>query len=82
MDHKLKRRWVAGLRGGYWRQIHDGVTEGERGVCALGVLVKILDRWPTKRELGSRCQKQIINLNDVERRPFAVIADWIEENVP
>ena len=82
MDHKLKRRWVAALRGGYWRQIHEGVTEGNRGVCAIGILVKILDRWPTEKELGSRWQKQIIILNDEERCPFDRIAEWIEEHVP
>ena len=77
MDHKLKRRWVAALRGGYWWQIHEGVTEGDRGVCAIGILVKILDRWPTEQELSSRLQKQIIILNDEERYPFDRIADWI-----
>ena len=47
MDHKLKRRWVAALRGCYWRQINEGVTEGDRGVFAIAILVKILDRCPT-----------------------------------
>ena len=82
MDHKLKRRWVAALRGGYWRQIHEGATEGERGVCAIGILVKILDRWPTEKELAQPVAKQIIILNDEAHWPFDRIADWIEENVP
>jgi len=82
MDHKLKRRWVAALRGGYWRQIHEGVTEGDRGVCGIGILVKILARWPTEKELAQPAAKQIIILNDEERWPFDRIADWIEENVP
>ena len=27
-------------------------------------------------------QSELVELNDTERAPFAVIADWIEANVP
>jgi hypothetical protein len=32
--------------------------------------------------LGIRIQDRLVDLNDKERLPFPLIADWIEKNVP
>lgn len=86
MNHKLKRKWVAALRGGQWVQIrgHLGYGRKDNHRCALGVLQEVEPGYDCSIDLtidGNALPTKIIMLNDAFGKSFNEIADWIEENV-
>lgn len=92
MDKKLKAKWVKALRSGKFKQCHDAYYNGKRGMhaayCCLGVLDRI-DQGSKVREWGasetkagpSEQVKELIYLNDNEKKTFKEIADHIEKNL-
>ena len=90
LDKKLKRKWVAALRGGTWTQIIRNYRCGDTGRCALGVLSETISPGVDPHialgthELDSISYDQwcrIVEMNDHQNRTFPEIADWIEENL-
>ncbi len=92
IDKKLKRRWVAALRGGSYEQVFGNCWDGsaldlappDNKRCALGVLYSILGItriYHDHLQVDPQTLMQIVRLNDVERKSFDEIADWIEENL-
>ena len=88
MNHKLKRKWVAALRGGSWKQCKDVYWRdgGER--CVVGVLLSVLeielrevglsDKLDPYLPIGSRAT--LYGMND-RGSTFGEMADWIEVNL-
>lgn len=94
MDAELKRKWIAALRSGEWKQCRERLTDGE-GYCCLGVLHKILTGeeppwlWgdkgqgiekPKQINLKPLSIKHLSDRND-EGQSFSEIADYIEANL-
>ena len=85
MNHKIKRKWCAALRGGTWTQIKNDYTDGDRGRCTLGVLMEVLGcdlsfllLWMNSN-LSIDEEGDIVDMN--YNKPFPEIADWIEQNL-
>lgn len=86
MNHKLKRKWCAALRGGTWTQVRRKFYEGENGRCALTVLGEVVDpvanpRITVNDLVSAEHQELIMRMNDWRGKTFSEIADWIEENI-
>lgn len=89
MNHKVKRKWLAALRGGSWQQIRGALAiNGTNNRCALGVLKEVVNcdpsdwrRFARKAGLQDSDGMTIVYMNDEVRCSFGKIADWIEENV-
>jgi hypothetical protein len=72
MNHKLKRRWVAALRGRRWRQCREAIFRRGNYRCALGVLGEVVGldqpaRWHQLRtETGLLLfdYRQVVTLNE------------------
>lgn len=90
LDHDIKKRWVAALRSGKYKQgtgqlCHINIS-GENFYCCLGVLNEIegLGRRHTNGYIGDfleqHVQETLSDKND-NGEPFSVIADYIELNL-
>lgn len=73
MNHKTKRKWIAALRGGNYRQIR-GILKDEGRYCALGVLYDI----DPHAHISNLLQCEIIHQNDGLGKSFQEIADFLE----
>jgi hypothetical protein len=91
MNHKLKRRWVAALRSGEYKQCQGVISrhreDGDQ-YCAYGVLVKIvgMENQSTKctsvyANIDDAQLSAVVSLNDFQGCSFNEIADWIEEHL-
>jgi hypothetical protein len=89
MNHKIKRRWVAALRGGTYKQCTGTLCNDEGEHCVLGVLAVIQNLeiseydhpYPDLCRLTGVTNETFWTLNDARRMSFTEIADWIEENL-
>lgn len=93
MDPGLKKRWVAALRSGKYRQTRRGQLKHKGAYCCLGVLCgpvlgKTIDEFDDVRcpDVGVRLfdyytEDKLIDLNDQAYYSFKKIADWVEENL-
>ena len=91
MNHKIKRKWCAALRGGTWTQIKNYFREEGNKRCALGVLFEAAELRESEPWLCGNLEKatrlnfcqmgEISIMNDRGGKTFSEIADWIEENV-
>jgi hypothetical protein len=94
MDAELKKRWVAALRSGEFKQGRYEL-ESEGAFCCLGVLCRIVG-IPTRDEAGlplsatpghppgglSEAEESVlVEMNDNKRKSFREIADYIEANL-
>lgn len=80
-DKELKRKWVAALRCGLYKQVTGVLQDGVGGYCCLGVLCDIEDGvvfWGDLIEYGIELGFYV-NLNDYDRKSFIEIADIVEE---
>lgn len=88
MNKKLKRLWIAGLRGGTYQQVTGSF--GDRDVltgiqinnkrCAISILSEIMVRDGfTPKDMGAEAHRAM-TMNDAGKS-FIEIADWIEENL-
>ncbi len=91
MNHKLKRKWTAALRGGTYRQCVAYLSMMDGRKCALGILQDLMGTNELgcqygyddmQNVLGNIHFSKITDLNDIYGKTFPEIADWIEENVP
>jgi hypothetical protein len=80
MNHKIKRKWCAALRGGTWTQIKGQYHDAEQGRCALGVLRDVLSNNVSDHIEGP-ARLKIAKMNDLDGKSFGEIADWIEGNL-
>lgn len=90
MNHKIKRKWIAALRSGYYQQCYGQIEDGDKR-CAGGVLVEVMRETTGDYAISSlgmnmstyyRMKYDVIDMNDNQRKTFPEIADWIEENIP
>jgi hypothetical protein len=91
-DHKFKRRFVAALRGGNWKQIRNSYSYGDEYRCAMGVANEVVAQMYPEKSAGidrhqlyclgvpGEVAHFIIFLNDFHRLSFDQIADWVEAN--
>jgi hypothetical protein len=84
MNKKLKRKWVAALRGGSQKQCTYAFdSNGER--CVIGVLLGILEIEPGDLSLSDKLdpylsidsRSLLYTMNDIGLT-FGEMADWIE----
>lgn len=80
MNKKLKRRWVAALRSGEYKQITGRVCN-EHGYCAYGILTHVVLSNAVSARIPEKAISTIVSMNDCGGRSFAQIADWIEVNL-
>ena len=83
MNKKLKRLWVAALRGGHWKQIRGSFrTAGTNERCATGLLIDIgLDHgFKVEQMTPTGVSAAVMAMND-SGASFNEIADWVEENL-
>ena len=97
MDPVLKKKWVAALRSGKYKQGKEVLRDGDR-YCCLGVLCEVeTGAKPKKVPFPSAARKARLGLTDKEcetlaefndgdrpiRKPwsFKRIATWIEKNL-
>jgi hypothetical protein len=87
MNKKLKRKWVAALRGGSWKQCTEAFdSNGER--CVVGVLMSVLEINPMEIHLSDKLDRYLsihsrvtlYTMNDIGLT-FGEMADWIEANL-
>lgn len=93
MKKSTRDEWVAGLRSGDYAQGCGSLLafDGEEArYCCLGVLTEqlhgegIWDEVPCGRTywaIDDTDLDSLVHMNDSERKTFAEIADWIEENI-
>lgn len=95
MKASVKRKWIAALRSGKYRQATDSLYDGSRGYCCLGVLCRIIDPKLKPRHLDGGVPRDIgvddgltqnqrdvlINMNDLEGNSFKEIATWVKKHV-
>lgn len=86
MNHKIKRKWVAALRSGEYKQCRGVVARyhfgGGAEYCAYGVLThKVAEFDGPDIELSAVDLSKIVYMNDVQRLSFNEIADHIEQNL-
>ena len=96
MNKAIKEKWLAALRSGEHRQCQyslRAVDDGQVGYCALGVLVKILNkndrRWRRlsmdsirkRTGLTTEQYQYVVDLNDHYDKPFPEIADYVEREL-
>jgi hypothetical protein len=88
MRWDLKRDWIDALRSGEYKQVRGTFFDSRSNVyCCLGVERVVAvgewdDRTPSNAgDMSSELENACIYLNDVQRRNFNYIADWIEDNV-
>lgn len=93
MKPELKAKWVAALRSGRFNQSVGSLRNDQSDAyCCLGVLDLVGDlrsrSWATldlqaRRAAGitTRQADCLAKMNDLERRSFPEIADWIEANL-
>lgn len=97
MNHKIKRKWVAALRGGTWEQVRGLFDKGQCGRCAVGVLLEIIGLGKndyhikdsdvfiaelSRRSGSTPFQRNTIHrMNDSQGKSFSEIADYIEEHL-
>jgi hypothetical protein len=87
MNKKLKRKWVAALRGGTYRQVigsfgywGQGPGPGSNKRCAISILSEIICRDGfSPNDMGPRAHEAMV-LND-DGWTFLQIADWVEETL-
>jgi hypothetical protein len=94
MDAQLKAKWVEALRSGEYEQCRDELTDGF-GFCCIGVGYQVLgedceeileESDPTEMAAGALglsgdVERKLVRMNDDEKRSFAKIADYIEQNL-
>ena len=91
MNKKIKRKWVAALRGGNYTQIFAMLGNGPGRRCALGVLADVVGldgeneatSYGTIRELSGASALQtneVLQMNDTYGWTFEQIADRVEEH--
>jgi hypothetical protein len=89
MNKKIKRKWVAALRGGNWQQCFGRARGRGNHRCALGVLAEVLgvhldvDQGHLEPNLLGLNEQQYdsINLfNEDDRKSFEEIANLIEQS--
>lgn len=91
-NHKFRRRWVAALRGGTYRQCFGAWTNGGVEVCAgqVGLIVARqmgIEKYGHGEAFRSDAyvmmpigfMDTVIYKNDEAHWSFARIADWIED---
>jgi hypothetical protein len=91
---QLRDEWVKALRSGEYEQ-GTGTLKYEEKFCCLGVLCAVhfgrdfSGYEPTrfaygsgKSEIRERDAEALWQMNDLEKKQFPAIADWIEANVP
>jgi hypothetical protein len=91
-----KTMWIDALRSGHFEQIKETYTNMAGGYCAVGVLGAVvaerdgleffeaLEDYTMeygRRRISYKTLNEIFKLNDADFE-FAVIADFIELNVP
>jgi hypothetical protein len=85
MDKKLKRKWVAALRGGSWKQCTYAFHGDGNERCVIGVLLGILEIEPGGLSLSDKLdpylsidsRSLLYTMND-RGLTFGEMADWIE----
>lgn len=97
MKKELRDAWCAGLRGGKYKQGSGHLRTNSDSYCCMGVLCLVAGRklrpaqgalpgvkggYVPKKWLTRYEQSALVGQNDCERKGFAEIADWIEQNVP
>jgi hypothetical protein len=100
MDAELKKRWVAALRSGEFKQGRGLLRDGDQ-YCCLGVLCSVAGipisedgsdaltddgksgaYAPIRDVLGEKASPfDLAMMNDMDRKSFAQIADYIEEHL-
>lgn len=92
MNQEIKAKWVEALRSGRYKQGRGVLRQGNE-FCCLGVLADIMDGTVPlgqafinpalchRADLDPNDQDQLVALNDSEREPFDVIADYIERTL-
>ncbi|MDO9068607.1 MAG: hypothetical protein Q7W05_09135 [Deltaproteobacteria bacterium] len=87
MDAELKKKWVAALRSGEYRQgKHMLLDSNTNSYCCLGVLCVAAGKEPDSEEYAwldrvTGDYGLLVKLNDDEDMPFPEIADYIEANL-
>lgn len=91
MKAELKVKWLKELRGTRFTQYRGAIGKGTE-LCCIGVCGAAagLDQnvdWLTenvskKIGISSAKRQKLVELNDLEKKSFAEIADWIEINIP
>jgi len=84
-NHKFKRRWVAALRGGNWRQCfgawnrHGAVCAGQLGIIvAQQMYMETGENRSAYEMMPHGFMDQVIHRNDELQWNFKMIADFIE----
>jgi hypothetical protein len=92
MDSKSKALWVAALRSGGYQQITGQLRDSD-GYCCLGVLlnctgegvpadeVELTEEDMKRYGITVKQQQRLIDMNDIKRKPFTAIADYIEQHL-
>ena len=92
LNKEAKEKWLQALRSGDYKQ-GTGDLQSGGCFCCLGVLEKVIKgkvkkhqsaSWPScgdQVRLSRPACRRLITMNDVEKKSFAQIADWIEENL-
>lgn len=88
---EIKAKWVATLRSGDYKQASGSLHwPAFDTYCCLGVLCKIQEMGtvdskdnyrPLEAALGLDTMMTLVDMNDVDKKSFAEIADYIEENL-
>jgi hypothetical protein len=93
MKESLKKKWVAALRSGRYRQGYGRLQTWDGSNCCLGVLCRVAHLKFDKSQLDlsydqfekcglrARTQKKLITMNDLERMTFEEIASYISRNL-
>jgi hypothetical protein len=85
MNHKLKRKWCAALRGNPERQCF-GAYHKDGKHCALGELENVLrasgaENLILRSHITIEAFDHVLVMNDCYHKSFPEIADWIETNL-
>ncbi len=89
LTKQFKKLWVAALRSGKYQQI-TGQLRKENGFCCLGVACDVFNpslwdqdyysEWASAPFLPEHMNDTLSTLNDIDRRDFPAIANYIEKN--
>lgn len=83
--------WKAALRSGEWKQCRNAFSNQRNEHCCLDVLIRLNGFKPVKCAghetfiktlIGTKVRERLISINDVQRKTFSEIADWLDTQTP
>lgn len=92
MDADFKRKWTAALRSTEFKQARETLCGAGGSLCCIGVgfvvsdsnrCVEVMFTEDAAAEIGLTPTQMdtLVDLNDMSKKSFPEIADWIEANL-